>query len=77
MDATGMSLQQFLDSFNAKFGLTINMLSYGPAIVYSSFTNPKELKVRLPMALPAVCCKVGKVEISPKTRYMVLEAYVG
>jgi ubiquitin-activating enzyme E1 len=76
IDAVGMTLQDLLDHFEEKFGLTINMLSYGSAIIYSFFGNKKELATRLQMPVADVCVRVSKTELPASARYIVLEASV-
>jgi ubiquitin-activating enzyme E1 len=68
-----VTLQEFIDLFKDRFGLTVTMLSCGVSICYSSFTNPAKLKERLGMPLSEVARTVGKLEFTPTQSSLVLE----
>ena len=70
-----MTLEEFMESFKEQYGLTINMLSYGPAIIFSLFGNKKNIAERLKLPLPQVCANVSKTEL-PDSKYIILEACV-
>ena len=51
IEGVGMTLQHLLTHIEDTYGLTVSMMSYGPAIIYSFFGNKKEMQVRLGMPL--------------------------
>ena len=65
-----MTLQQLLTHIEDTYGLSVSMMSYGPAIIYSFFGNKKEMQVRLGMPLGAVCERVSKTTLPPHTPYL-------
>eukprot|EP00455_Lapot_gusevi_P021711 TRINITY_DN2271_c0_g2_i1.p1 TRINITY_DN2271_c0_g2~~TRINITY_DN2271_c0_g2_i1.p1 ORF type:complete len:1029 (-),score=470.59 TRINITY_DN2271_c0_g2_i1:92-3154(-) len=72
----GATLKQFIDHFQATYGLTINMISYGAAILYSFFGNKKKIQERMAQPLAQVAAEVSKTEIPANQKYLILEASV-
>ncbi|EGW31760.1 uncharacterized protein SPAPADRAFT_51740 [Spathaspora passalidarum NRRL Y-27907] len=68
-----MTLQQLLDHFEQKEGLTISMLSYGVSLLYASFFPPKKVKDRLSMNLTKLIKEVSKKEVPPHVHYLIFE----
>jgi len=68
-----VTLKEFLDIFKQRFHLEISMMSYNVSIIYSSFIAPKKLEERLHLPLKKVIESVGKVNVSPKQKYLTFE----
>eukprot|EP00164_Ancoracysta_twista_P001544 GFYU01002025.1.p1 GENE.GFYU01002025.1~~GFYU01002025.1.p1 ORF type:complete len:1022 (+),score=376.66 GFYU01002025.1:139-3066(+) len=74
MDVKGdITLQEFLDHFEKGMKLEVGMISYGPAIVYSSFTQRKKIEERLPLKMSEVCKLVSKKDLPAYSKYLVFE----
>lgn len=77
IDIGDCTLQELLDHFQEKFGYELNMLSYGPAMLYYQFSpNKKQVKERLKKPVSLVCAEVSKTELPAKDKYLLLEACV-
>jgi len=78
VDTNDGTLQEFLDYFQEKFGLEVNMLSYGSSMLYYDFGMglKKKIKARLSQPLTKVVQKVSGVTLDPSERYLVLGANV-
>eukprot|EP01083_Nonionella_stella_P026932 74116_1 len=76
IDDGDITLQQFLDFFQEKYGLEVNMLSCGAAILYSFFMPPAKATLRKTMSLSKVVETVTKTALRPDQRFLVLEACV-
>lgn len=68
-----ISLEEFLNLFDKRYGLEISMISCGVSMLYSSFTSAAKLRERMPMPLSKVAQTVGKMEFTPAQNYLVLE----
>ncbi|KAG7665751.1 UBA1 [[Candida] subhashii] len=68
-----MTLQELLDHFEKKEGLTISMLSYGVSLLYASFFPAKKVKDRKTMKLTKLIREVSKKEIPPHVNYLIFE----
>ncbi|EME28122.1 ubiquitin-activating enzyme E1 [Galdieria sulphuraria] len=68
-----VTLKEFLDIFKQRFHLEISMMSYGVSIIYSSFIAPKKLEERLHLPMKKVIETIGKVNLSPKQKYLIFE----
>lgn len=77
LDIGDVTLQQLIDLFSEKYGLELNMLSYGAAMLYYSFSMPKKKAAeRLASKLTDLVKNVAKQELLPKQRYLILEGQV-
>jgi ubiquitin-activating enzyme E1 len=74
VDIGDCCLQELLDHFEEKYGLEINMLSYGPSMLYYNFKKNTKEKMSKPLSQLAV--EVSKKEIDPSDKFLVLEACV-
>lgn len=70
------TLNAFIDYFTDTFGLDINMLSYGAALLYSNFTAPKKIKERLATPIVDLVQNIGKHELHEHEQYLILEPSV-
>jgi len=68
-----VTLKGFLALFQEKHKLEITMISSGVSILYSSFTNQKKLKERMPMTMSQLVLEVSKTEFKPKQKYITFE----
>jgi ubiquitin-activating enzyme E1 len=75
VDLGDCTMQQFLDHFLEKYGLEVNMISYGSSMLYYNFGGvvKKQVKDRLKLPLSKVVEKVAKVKLREKDRYFSLE----
>jgi len=63
IDIGNVTLQEFLDHFEEELQLEINMVTFGPAMIYAFFTPQKKLKVRKKMTMTQLILEVAKVEV--------------
>lgn len=68
-----ITLQQLLDHFKEKEGLTISMLSSGTTLLYASFYPPKKVKDRLQMKLTELVEHIAKKAVEPHVKTMIFE----
>jgi ubiquitin-activating enzyme E1 len=67
---TSMTLKELIDFVKSNFGLDVNMISYGSALVYAMFNPPAKKRERLPLELGALCEKVAAVNILPHVAFI-------
>jgi ubiquitin-activating enzyme E1 len=68
-----LTLAQFIAQFDERFGVEVQMISYGTAILYSFFASPKKIKKRMPMLMEDLGPSVAKTELGDRERFMVFE----
>jgi ubiquitin-activating enzyme E1 len=76
VDLGDVTLQTFVDHLQEKYGLEVNMLSYGASLLYSNFTAPKKAAERLKTKITELVKNIGKHEIRSDEKYLVLEPSV-
>jgi ubiquitin-activating enzyme E1 len=77
IDIGDATLQELIDHFEEKYGLEINMLSFGASMLYYNFVmNKKNVKERLKKPITEVIAEVTKAALAPGIKYIILEACV-
>jgi len=71
-----ITLADFLKYFKNKYSLEVNMLSYQSSMLYYTFGGMKKMKERMGMRMSQLVQSVGKLELKPKERFLVLEVCV-
>jgi len=71
------TLSELVDHFQDKYGLEINMLSFGAAMLYNNFGMPaKKVAERMKSKITEIIRTVANHEFAPKEKYLTLEACV-
>ena len=73
VNQVGITLSELIAFIKAQYGLHLMMLSSGVSILFSDFMSEKKLKERRNMSVHAIYEMVTKKEISPMTKYLILE----
>ncbi|KAK9455417.1 hypothetical protein V1511DRAFT_352428 [Dipodascopsis uninucleata] len=68
-----ITLQELLDYFSEKEGLTITMLSYGVSLLYASFFPPKKLQDKLSLPLTKLIESVSKKAVPDHAKTLIFE----
>ena len=68
-----ITLGEFLAYFEDDMGLDVQMLSYGAALLFSFFANPKKVKERKAMSMTKVIESVTKKPVDPNQVFLTLE----
>ena len=68
-----ITLGEFLAYFENDMGLDVQMLSYGAALLFSFFANPKKVKERKAMSMTKVIESVTKKPVDPNQVFLTLE----
>lgn len=78
VDEGDITLQQYIDHFKEKLGLTVSMISAGRSMLYYHFGGPvlAKFQPRLGQPLSRVIQDVTKTEAGPAERFFLLETQV-
>eukprot|EP00968_Pinguiococcus_pyrenoidosus_P028865 scaffold8168_cov239-Pinguiococcus_pyrenoidosus.AAC.4 len=76
VDGRGMTLKALIDYVESEYGVEVQMLSYGQAIVHSFMSNAKKRRERMPMQVKDVIELVTKKKLPP-LKYITLAAMCG
>ncbi|KAL5009039.1 hypothetical protein ScPMuIL_014620 [Solemya velum] len=68
-----VTLQELLDHFQKKFGLTITMLSQGTCLLYADYMEPSRVKDKMSSRISDLVRQVTKNDIAPHVKTLILE----
>lgn len=71
------TLNEFIAFLEDTYDVSVSMLSYGNAIIYSFFAAAKKRRERGPMLVEDVVAQVTKKPLDPTQRYVILRASDG
>jgi ubiquitin-activating enzyme E1 len=74
IDEGDITLQELLDLFTERFGLEINMLSFGTAMLFSFFAQGAKANQRKKMKVSEVVRELIKTDLKKGSKYLQLEA---
>jgi len=61
------TLSDFLDYFEETYGLEVNMITYGPAMIFAFWTPQKKLRLRKKMNMTQLIHEIAKKQIPLNT----------
>lgn len=59
-DRPNITLKELIDFINDSYDVDVEMISYGPTLIYSMFTSASKLKERMPKTIPEVISLIRK-----------------
>jgi ubiquitin-activating enzyme E1 len=68
-----LMLRQFIDTLKQRFGVDVQMVSYGSAILYAFYLKPSQRAERLKSSLVALAETISKSPISRDSAYVSFE----
>uniref|UniRef100_A0A7S2S539 Ubiquitin-activating enzyme E1 C-terminal domain-containing protein n=1 Tax=Mucochytrium quahogii TaxID=96639 RepID=A0A7S2S539_9STRA len=68
-----LTLADFLQHFQDKYNVEVNMLSYAVSILHSFFSPPSKRAERMKMTMPELVENVTKKTIDPNAKYLTFE----
>ncbi|SPQ99934.1 Ubiquitin-like 1-activating enzyme E1A [Plasmodiophora brassicae] len=74
IDIGDCTLKQLIDHISKRFSCDLDMLSFGPSMLFAFFHGAAVRQARLSMPLTKLIEQVAKVSVSPKQQYISLEA---